>query len=64
MLENSQQLLRDADPEIFSAIEEELSRQRNGIELIASENFVSRAVLAVLKTGVRASRPARDDAGP
>ena len=40
MLENSQQLLRDADPEIFSAIEEELSRQRNGIELIASENFV------------------------
>lgn len=46
MLENSQQLLRDADPEIFSAIEEELSRQRNGIELIASENFVSRAVLA------------------
>lgn len=46
MLENSQELLRDADPEIFAAIEEELSRQRNGIELIASENFVSRAVLA------------------
>ncbi|MDI9388450.1 MAG: serine hydroxymethyltransferase [Synergistota bacterium] len=38
--------MRDADPEIFAAIEEELSRQRNGIELIASENFVSRAVLA------------------
>jgi len=46
VLENSQELLRDADPEIFAAIEEELSRQRNGIELIASENFVSRAVLA------------------
>ena len=46
MLDNSQQLLRDADPEIFAAIEEELSRQRNGIELIASENFVSRAVMA------------------
>ncbi|MDI9371206.1 MAG: serine hydroxymethyltransferase [Synergistota bacterium] len=38
--------MRDADPEIFAAIEEELSRQRNGIELIASENFVSRAVMA------------------
>ena len=34
-----------ADPEIFSAMEEELHRQQNGIELIASENIVSKAVL-------------------
>ena len=37
--------LADADPEIASAIGKELGRQRNQIELIASENIVSRAVL-------------------
>ena len=37
--------LADADPEIARAIELELGRQRDGIELIASENIVSRAVL-------------------
>ncbi|HVL73719.1 MAG TPA: serine hydroxymethyltransferase [Beijerinckiaceae bacterium] len=37
--------LKDADPEIFRAIELELGRQRHEIELIASENIVSRAVL-------------------
>src|ERR1700678_571417 len=35
----------DADPEIARAIELELGRQRDEIELIASENIVSRAVL-------------------
>ena len=34
-----------SDPEIYSAIQEELGRQRDKIELIASENFVSPAVL-------------------
>ena len=34
------------DPEVAEAIEKEEQRQRNKIELIASENFVSRAVLA------------------
>lgn len=33
------------DPEIFSAIEKEIARQTEKIELIASENFVSKAVL-------------------
>jgi len=37
--------LSDADPEIARAIELELGRQRDDIELIASENIVSRAVL-------------------
>lgn len=37
--------LADADPEIFRATELELGRQRREIELIASENIVSRAVL-------------------
>jgi glycine hydroxymethyltransferase len=38
-------LLRDADPEIAEAIGLELGRQRDEIELIASENIVSKAVL-------------------
>ena len=37
--------LADADPEIARAIDGELGRQRHEIELIASENIVSRAVL-------------------
>ncbi|MGN6303828.1 MAG: serine hydroxymethyltransferase [Mesorhizobium sp.] len=37
--------LAEADPEIFGAIRDELGRQRHEIELIASENIVSRAVL-------------------
>ncbi len=36
------------DTEIFSLIEEEQSRQSHGIELIASENFVSDQVLAAM----------------
>lgn len=37
--------LTDSDPELFSAITLELGRQRHEIELIASENIVSRAVM-------------------
>ncbi|EHM01044.1 glycine hydroxymethyltransferase [Acetobacteraceae bacterium AT-5844] len=37
--------LSEADPEIFDSIGKELVRQQDGIELIASENIVSRAVL-------------------
>src|SRR6201985_336926 len=37
--------LAQADPEIAAAIQGELGRQRHEIELIASENIVSRAVL-------------------
>lgn len=39
------QSLADADPEIFGAIGKELKRQQDKIELIASENIVSKAVL-------------------
>ncbi|HEY9212709.1 MAG TPA: serine hydroxymethyltransferase, partial [Ancylobacter sp.] len=35
----------DADPELAAAIHGELARQQDGIELIASENIVSRLVL-------------------
>lgn len=37
--------LKDTDSEVFQAIQDELHRQQNGLELIASENFVSPAVL-------------------
>src|SRR5712691_6176130 len=37
--------LAETDPEIAQAIKDELHRQNNGLELIASENFVSRAIL-------------------
>ncbi|MDP4000172.1 MAG: serine hydroxymethyltransferase [bacterium] len=33
------------DPELFDAIDREARRQRDGLELIASENYVSKAVL-------------------
>jgi glycine hydroxymethyltransferase len=38
--------LQSRDPEIFAAMEKELGRQRDEIELIASENIVSAAVMA------------------
>ena len=37
--------LTEADPEIAEAVSKELGRQQHEIELIASENIVSRAVL-------------------
>ncbi len=40
--------LQAQDPEIYGAIEREVARQNNGLELIASENFVSRAVLEAM----------------
>ena len=37
--------LQGADPAVFASIQDELNRQRDKIELIASENIVSKAVL-------------------
>ncbi len=37
--------LKKTDPQVFKAIEQELKRQQNNLELIASENIVSEAVL-------------------
>ncbi|WP_412101051.1 serine hydroxymethyltransferase [Corynebacterium aurimucosum] len=39
------QEMRDLDPEVFDAISGEIARQRDTLEMIASENFVPRAVL-------------------
>jgi glycine hydroxymethyltransferase len=42
--------LRDADPAVASLVDAELARQRSGLELIASENFASRAVIDAMGT--------------
>jgi glycine hydroxymethyltransferase len=42
--------LQNQDPSIFAAINQELGRQRDKIELIASENFVSEAVMEAMGT--------------
>ncbi len=42
--------VKQVDPEIFASIRSEMVRQETGIELIASENFVSRAVLEAAGT--------------
>ena len=42
--------LRKSDPACFEIIQAEIRRQNDGIELIASENFVSRAVMEAMGT--------------
>ena len=37
--------IKNSDPELYAGLEKELIRQRNNIELIASENFVSESVM-------------------
>jgi glycine hydroxymethyltransferase len=43
-------VIKRADPELYESLVLELNRQQNNIELIASENFVSEAVLAAAGT--------------
>ena len=50
MINNAMDFLAQYDPELGSAIKSEYNRQRKNIELIASENFVSPAVLAAAGT--------------
>lgn len=40
--------VRNVDPEVAAAIEDEMARQNSHIELIASENWVSKAVMAAM----------------
>lgn len=42
--------LKRTDPEIYRLVGRELARQREGLELIASENFASRAVMEAMAT--------------
>ena len=42
--------LRDRDPDVFRILDAERRRQREGVELIPSENYVSEAVLEAMGT--------------
>ena len=48
MVKESINAIAIADPEVAAAIEAELTRQRDGLELIASENVVSEAVMCAM----------------
>ena len=48
MVEESMQYISAYDPEIAKVLSLELDRQRNNLELIASENLVSQEVMAVM----------------
>lgn len=50
MVSENMEFLKKADPELFEAVEKELARQSRNIELIASENIVSEAVLCAAGT--------------
>ena len=50
MIKENIDFLKEYDPDLGVAVESEYNRQRNNIELIASENFVSPAVLAAAGT--------------
>lgn len=42
------EIIKDYDPEIYDAMKKELNRQENNLELIASENLVSKQVMEVM----------------
>ena len=50
MVKENMEFLKKADPELAAAVEKEYARQSRNIELIASENIVSEAVLAAAGT--------------
>jgi len=50
MSDRMSQTLAQSDPEIAAAIEHEVLRQHEGLEMIASENFVSEAVLEAARS--------------
>lgn len=50
MIRETMAFISQLDPEVGAAIEKEYARQKRNIELIASENFVSPAVLAAAGT--------------
>ena len=50
MVKKLNETLDVADPEIFELITKEKNRQSKGLEMIASENFTSKAVLRALSS--------------
>jgi len=52
MINKTMKFLTDYDPEVGSAIEQECARQRRNLELIASENIVTGAVMVAMGTSL------------
>ena len=50
MIQETMEYLSRLDPEVGASIQEEFARQRRNIELIASENIVSEAVMLAMGT--------------
>ena len=50
MINDVIELLKEYDPEVGTAVEDELRRERRGLELIASENLVSEPVMLAMGT--------------
>ena len=50
-------MLKDVDMEVKQAIDLELNRQRNKLEMIASENFTSPEVMEAMGSVMKYSRP-------
>ena len=50
MIQDIMDFLSQADPEVGASIQKEFDREQHNIELIASENIVSKAVLLAMGT--------------
>ena len=50
IMEDSMSILQQSDASVWSAIQQEQVRQRDGLELIASENYTSAAVMEAAGT--------------
>ena len=50
MIQETMKFISQADPEVGASIQEEFARERRNIELIASENIVSEAVMLTMGT--------------
>ena len=50
MIQDIMDYLSQADPEVGASIQREFDREQHNIELIASENIVSQAVMAAMGT--------------
>ena len=50
MVDEVMKVITEADPEVGEAIEAEAARQRRNLELIASENIISPAVMMAMAT--------------
>ena len=50
MIQETMEFISQYDPEVGASIQEEFARERRNIELIASENLVSKAVMLAMGT--------------